>query len=426
MLAHIQKAKSIPLLILGLASGAFAQGGSCASATLIGAGSYYGGYVSDGSPDFYTVLVPARHTLEFTETRDTNDCVYSLRDYACFNDLAGSIGAGLNHFVWENRSDVVVLVSIEAWQWIWPPGSSSYDFDLGLNPITCPADAFESNDDCANAVEVADGTYLDLWVTDLNRDNFGLNVRAGETVRVGLLHSEAAGNVDGFLRAANSVECGTGYNGGLDLLAFASTDNDYESLSWTNTTGVDVDVVLEVLLRSTSNVDCNTYDLVLSGSGDLGGAAIGPAFCSPMNSNTTGVPTRLSGYWGSGIGSGLHLEVTDGTPFQFGYFLVGSSASDPGTAISLGRLCLDLTGGNSFGRYNVGSGPLNSTGQFDVYGTLQRVTVFSTGPSGFDVPSALPIFGFPTIVSGATWHFQVWHRENGGVSNFSNGLSVTF
>ncbi|HPF13737.1 MAG TPA: hypothetical protein PLJ12_05680 [Planctomycetota bacterium] len=46
--------------------------------------------------------------------------------------------------------------------------------------------------------------------------------------------------------------------------------------------------------------------------------------------------------------------------------------------------------------------------------------------SGYDVPNTVPITGSPTIVAGSTWHFQLWHRENGGASNFSNGLSVTF
>ncbi|MDF1838480.1 MAG: hypothetical protein P1V35_11480 [Planctomycetota bacterium] len=350
-----------------------------------------------------------------------------MTDSACSYILTSSLGGpGLNYMSWKNRTNAAVSVTIEAFRFVGATGGGIYDFDLELNPISCPTDAFGSNYDCANAVDLVDGTYLDLWVTDLTGDHFGFHVRAGETVRVGLSHNEAEGNVDGFLRAANSVECGTGYNGGLELLAFARTDNDQESLTWTNSTGVDVDVALEVKLRSALNVDCNTYDLVLHGSGDLGGAAIGPAFCSPWNSNSTGVPTRLSGHWGSGIGSGLHLEVTDGPPTQFGYFIVGSGIAGSGIGISLGRVCFDRSSGHSFGRYNVGSGSMNSTGRFDVLGTLQNAAGTSTGTSGFDVPSTLPIFGLPTISSGSTWHFQVWHREDGGYSNFSNALSVTF
>ena len=130
-----QKFKFNPLLILGLTSGALAQSSSCMGTTLVGAGSYLRGYVSGSNSAFYKVIVPARHALELTETRGTNGCVYSLRDCACFNSFGGSMGAGLNHFAWENRTDVAALVAIQALQFYWTPGWSSFDFDLELNPI---------------------------------------------------------------------------------------------------------------------------------------------------------------------------------------------------------------------------------------------------------------------------------------------------
>jgi len=57
---------------------------------------------------------------------------------------------------------------------------------------------------------------------------------------------------------------------------------------------------------------------------------------------------------------------------------------------------------------------------------LQNQVGTSTVGSGFDVPATVPITGSPTISAGSTWHFQLWHREAAGASNFSNGLSVTF
>ncbi|HRV82677.1 MAG TPA: hypothetical protein P5218_14675, partial [Planctomycetota bacterium] len=124
-------------------------------------------------------------------------------------------------------------------------------------------------------------------------------------------------------------------------------------------------------------------------------------------------------------GSGLHLEANQGPPTQFGYFLVGTAVSDPGLVVSQGRLCLSVVGGNSFGRYNV-PGALNSVGQFDAGGVLQNFVSTSTVGSGYDVPVTVPIAGSPQIMAGQTWHFQLWHREDAGFSNFSNGLSVTF
>ncbi len=151
-----------------------------------------------------------------------------------------------------------------------------------------------------------------------------------------------------------------------------------------------------------------------------------PTFCDPATNNSTGVPTLLNGSLGSGVGSGLHLESNQGPPGEFGYFLVGTTAVDPGIAISNGFLCV----GGSIGRYNVTGTAFNSLGQYDAGGVLvnQVGTATSTAPAntGFDVPVSVPISGSPTIMIGSTWHFQVWHREASGLANFSNGASVTF
>ena len=152
-----------------------------------------------------------------------------------------------------------------------------------------------------------------------------------------------------------------------------------------------------------------------------------PTFCDPADPNSTGLPTVLSGTLGGAIGSGLHLGCTQGPPNEFGYFLVGTGSSEPGTPISQGHLCLAQTGGNQIGRYNITGTTWNSLGQFDTAGILQNLvgTGTSAGGTGFDVPSSVPSIG-GTIISGSTWHFQLWHREAMSNSNFSNGLSVTF
>ncbi|HPF12775.1 MAG: hypothetical protein H6830_06765 [Planctomycetes bacterium] len=148
----------------------------------------------------------------------------------------------------------------------------------------------------------------------------------------------------------------------------------------------------------------------------------GVPFCDPMDPNSTGQPTHLGASFGSGSGSDLHLEATSGPPTQFGYFLVGDSFSDPGVVVSQGRLCVS----GMIGRYNVVGGDLNSLGQFDAAGVLQNLVGTSSVGSGFDVPLVLPLTGSPMILASQTWYFQVWHREDMGFSNFSNGLAVTF
>ncbi|MEZ6021620.1 MAG: hypothetical protein R3F17_16475 [Planctomycetota bacterium] len=89
----------------------------------------------------------------------------------------------------------------------------------------------------------------------------------------------------------------------------------------------------------------------------------------------------------------MHLDVDQGPPTSFGYFLIGTGASDPGTPISQGVPCLAVSAGNQFGRYNVVGGALNSVGQFDAGGVLQNVVGTSSTGSGFDVPAAIPSIG---------------------------------
>ena len=166
-------------------------------------------------------------------------------------------------------------------------------------------------------------------------------------------------------------------------------------------------------------------DVTLNGNTCTGGGA---TFCDPNENNSTGVPTVMTGMTGGSVGSGLHLDASSGPPTQFGYFLVGTGVNDPGIMIpnSNGRLCLALGGGQSLGRYNVSGGQFNSLGRFDAAGVLQNQVGTSSTGSGYDVPTTVPISGSPQIMAGETWHFQLWHREAAGQSNFSNGMSVTF
>jgi formylglycine-generating enzyme required for sulfatase activity len=140
------------------------------------------------------------------------------------------------------------------------------------------------------------------------------------------------------------------------------------------------------------------------------------------------MPTTLTGSFGSGVGSDLHLEVTQGVPGELAYFLAGNEATS-GVVISNGLNCLVGTGTAQLFRYNVGGSPSNSVGRFDNSGVFQNLVGTSTVGSGFDVPDTIPGNTPIMIMSGDTWHFQVWHRDRAvqtSDSNFSNGLSVTF
>ncbi|MDF1839580.1 MAG: SUMF1/EgtB/PvdO family nonheme iron enzyme [Planctomycetota bacterium] len=151
------------------------------------------------------------------------------------------------------------------------------------------------------------------------------------------------------------------------------------------------------------------------------------AFCV-ATPNSTGVSASLSATFGSGIGSNLHLEVVDGVPNEYGYFLAGGEAT-PGVVISNGLLCLTGTPSATVYRYNVSGTEWNSLGRFDAAGVMQNLGGTSSLGSGFDVPSTIPDTIPILITAGDTWYFQYWHRDTPaglGSSNFSTGLAVTF
>ena len=164
------------------------------------------------------------------------------------------------------------------------------------------------------------------------------------------------------------------------------------------------------------NAWTNSYIVEFDGGG-------GPAlFCSPANVNSTGSAVTLASSDQSGPGV-YHLEAEGGPFDQFGIFLVAAANIPSGIPVSDGLLCLSAP----IGRYSTTAGPgLNSIGKFDAAGVLQNLAGTSTVGSGFDVLAVLPSPPGGVVVSGATWNFQLWYRDVGGASNFSDGISVTF
>ncbi len=145
---------------------------------------------------------------------------------------------------------------------------------------------------------------------------------------------------------------------------------------------------------------------------------------APINIST-GLPALLSRAFSIGSGSGLRLDAHQGPPNQFGYFLIGSSSTISGIMIGQGRLCLSTHSPDTIGRYNVTGSSLNSIGVFNAAGALQNLAGTSSTGIGFDVPAILPNSA-GTIAPGSYWHFQLWHRDLGGQSNFSDTLRVIF
>ncbi|MEZ6005126.1 MAG: hypothetical protein R3F33_13160 [Planctomycetota bacterium] len=399
---------------------------TCATATVLTPGTYTNLMTIIGDSDFYEIAIPAGSIMLWDETYDpTFDADMFVYDNACGTQLATVYGD------WSYTTGAVaetIVVEVHQWASSTDP-CSPYEFTLSIGPDPCNVadDSFEDNDDCATATMVADGTYAGLMLFPTDNDYFTFCVPNGATVSVDILFTDANADLDLFLREASSAYCGTGYNGLNELLAYGYSVTDNENATWTNTLGYDATLVAEVDWFAAGTQQCNGYDLVISGSGGCGGGAFS-TYCDPADVNSTGSPAVLAGSFGSGVGSDLHLEATQGPNLEFGYFLVGTGFSDPGLALPQGgHLCFDLSG--AFGRYNVAGGALNSIGRFDAAGVLQNLVGTSTVTSGFDVPTTLPLTGSPTIMSGDTWYFQLWYRDTpagAGSANLSNGLAVTF
>jgi V8-like Glu-specific endopeptidase len=281
-------------------------------------------------------------------------------------------------------------------------------------------DALEPNQACGSGAVVQDGGYPDLNAELGDPDYYSFGVAAGATVAISVLHAVSDADLDAFLYAANACNGTTGDPGCAGSLACGYTSTDDEVLTWTNTTGGQVDCTLRVSVWPNSAGACAEYDLVVFGVTTPGGGGGGTvsAFCDPGQLNSTGFPATLAG---SFIGPALHLEAFSGPDNQFGYVVV-SGSTNAGVPISQGLLCL----GSPIGRYNAAAGPgRNSLGQFQS-GVFVNLSGTSSLGTGFDVPSTLPGPINGTIAAGQTWNFQLWYRDLGNSSNFTNGLAAQF
>ena len=135
---------------------------------------------------------------------------------------------------------------------------------------------------------------------------------------------------------------------------------------------------------------------------------LGSSFCDPAVPNSTGLSAEIIALGSGQAGDALTLGAEAMPSNQFGYFLVATGTGSAMPAGSNGVLCL----GTNIGRFNALSQIRNSggDGQFSL--------VVDT--------NALPLNPSAPAVTGQTYHFQAWFRENGGTSNFTDATSVTF
>ena len=131
------------------------------------------------------------------------------------------------------------------------------------------------------------------------------------------------------------------------------------------------------------------------------------AYCQ-ANPNSTGQIGQLFSIGSLSVTDNNFVLLAANLPVnQFTYCLAGTASGFvPNPGGSNGNFCLGGTGAR-FG---------TQIGQTDFLGTYTvalDLTQFPTNP-------------ISAVQAGETWYFQAWHRETGGQSNFTTGLSALF
>lgn len=283
---------------------------------------------------------------------------------------------------------------------------NNYDIAVTVAPPNDPCspaandDPLEPNDDCQGALPLPMGTTQDLWVSREDGDFFSTTVQAGETLVVEALFTDSVADIDLFLYDA-AGPCGTAtVNSGELVNSFTQTDD--ERIAWSNTTGAPLDVILHVDIFGSQT--CNTYDLVVSSSG----GGVGTNYCTAVPNSTGQIGLIQAQGSASVAANSMTLVATQLPPQQFGLLLASRTQGFVANAGgSNGNLCL----AGDVGRFNqdIMNGGANGTISIPV-----------------DLTAVPQPSNFASVAPGETWRFQLWHRDAGNASNFTNGVRITF
>ena len=156
-------------------------------------------------------------------------------------------------------------------------------------------------------------------------------------------------------------------------------------------------------LNQTGAVTTLTLEFEIQSAGSLGSS-----YCGPAVNNSTGGPGVITALGSSVASTGnLSLSASSLPNNQFAYYLASQTqAFVMGPGGSAGNLCL----GGTIGRFNSQVGSTGGTGTFGI--------TVNTG--------AIPTSPSQPILAGQTWNFQLWYRDAGGTSNFTDAVSVPF
>ena len=145
-------------------------------------------------------------------------------------------------------------------------------------------DSYEENDTCSAAASMSEGTHGGLTVKSTDEDWYAIAVSSGATLDLTL----------DFVHANGDIDCELFASCGGTMLASGTSNNNDETMSWTNS-GSGTTAYLRVFLYSGTN---NTYSVAVNdggGGGGGGGGCDGATVIGNGNHgfDTTGSSTTL-------------------------------------------------------------------------------------------------------------------------------------
>ena len=215
------------------------------------------------------------------------------------------------------------------------------------------ADTYEDNDDCLSAVVLTPGTYTGLTCQGPadpggdDRDFYRVTVPAGEQIAVDVLHTwSATEDIDSYIYDASNPTCGDK----TTFLDDGYTSSDNENMTWSNTTGASVDVIVEVSawLGGTTQVICDDYDLVITVGPD-------PCLSTPDDSFEDNDACGAGAVLAAGLHTGLYLHVNDIDHYEI-TIPTGQVLNVTQTYSAAVELFVDLYDDNACTSYQTGAG----------------------------------------------------------------------
>lgn len=405
-----------PLLSLGLGPEAPAQSFDCGSATPI-AGEGVFPFDNTGAPDtgqftcvvserevywLWTAPASGRFLVEFVSSFSGTLEVFRAPFCAFTNPVASNCEQFAPGGVLIPNAAAGEPFLVVAAGFFGDSGAGAVEIRRPpCDPGVFQDDAFEDNDTIGTAAPIAPGLITGITIAIGDEDWHAFTVPAGMRFEAEVIAAPFEIATRAF--APNGT-----------ALVDQTTGASYDPQS-----PAPFDVVLRLQKTPSPYLSgqCATYDLDLRFRPSFDPRF--SSFCTPADPNSTGFMAQLFGFR---AGSDTVLRATWGPDGAIGYFLVSATAQSPGVAVGSGHLCL----GAPVGRYLGPGTPLHSVGIFDGVSFVNLSGTGWSGMQGFVVPNQLPAVIGGAIQPGETWSFQLWHRDVGGTSNFTNGVSVTF